>query len=318
MNLRDWSTNRSSSRRAFARRSALSLLEVILALAILGGSLAVIASLYRLGARSAIQARDLTTAQMWCEEKMAEITAGSLPPEPVEGAELDEYGEWIYSVIAEPIGDQGIISVTVRVEQTPPASGASTITPPLSFSLMRWMIDPEIEAAAEAQALANELALAEQRTAENLASTGSADQLNLNTGGGDLGGGNGGQDDGSQGEGQGGFGGDDGQGGGRGGRGGRGGGENGEGGGGREGRGGPGGRFPGGPGGPGGGGGREGMGSMLPPGINPQPGGGGRGGGPGGGFGGGGGPGGGFGGGGGPGGGPGGGFGGGGGRGGGS
>ena len=71
-----------------ATRTGLSLLEVMLALAILGGALAAIGELMRIGARNAEKARDLTTAQMICESTMAEIQLGFIamqsvgPPAP--------------------------------------------------------------------------------------------------------------------------------------------------------------------------------------------------------------------------------------------
>ena len=72
-------------RRRMARPqySGLSLLEVMLALAILGGALAVIGELTRLGARSAETARDLTRAQRYCENKMAEVSAGLVTPQAI-------------------------------------------------------------------------------------------------------------------------------------------------------------------------------------------------------------------------------------------
>ncbi len=59
-----------------------SLLEVVLALAILVGAIAVTGELVRLGTLSAASARDLTQAQLICESKLAEITSGITPPRP--------------------------------------------------------------------------------------------------------------------------------------------------------------------------------------------------------------------------------------------
>ena len=53
-------------------RRGLSLLEVMLAIAILGGSIAVIGELIRVGTISAAKTRDLTTAQILCESTLAE------------------------------------------------------------------------------------------------------------------------------------------------------------------------------------------------------------------------------------------------------
>ena len=60
-------------------RRGLTLLEVLLALAILGGALATIGELMRIGARNAEIARDKTTAQLLAEATMGELEVGFLP-----------------------------------------------------------------------------------------------------------------------------------------------------------------------------------------------------------------------------------------------
>ncbi|MCH7726838.1 MAG: type II secretion system protein, partial [Planctomycetes bacterium] len=64
---------RISSQRA---RQGLTLLEIILSIAILSVSLAAIGELLRIGSRSAKDARDLSRAQIHCQSKLAELTAG--------------------------------------------------------------------------------------------------------------------------------------------------------------------------------------------------------------------------------------------------
>ena len=60
-----------------APHRGLSLLEVILAIAILGGSLATIGQLIRIGARNAAEARDLTMAQLYAESQMNRLSSGA-------------------------------------------------------------------------------------------------------------------------------------------------------------------------------------------------------------------------------------------------
>src|SRR5688572_23062088 len=81
-----------------ANRAGLSLMEVILAIAILGGSLTVVGQLVRIGARNAIEARDLATAQLYCESKLNEVAAGVEVPDAVQESPIDETGEWLYSI----------------------------------------------------------------------------------------------------------------------------------------------------------------------------------------------------------------------------
>jgi prepilin-type N-terminal cleavage/methylation domain-containing protein len=123
------------------RRRGLSLLEVMLALGILGLSLAAIGEIMRIGSRNAEMARDLTTAQILCETKMAELAAGMLAPIPVTEAAILDVGtgdDWYYSIETQSIGQEGLLAVRVVVQQNP-----QLVSRPVSFSLIRWMIDPQ-------------------------------------------------------------------------------------------------------------------------------------------------------------------------------
>jgi hypothetical protein len=93
--------------------------------------------------RNAESARDLATAQVYCEAKINEIAAGLLPPQPIadtpieEMSSLDEVGLWFYSVDVQQIDQQGLIAVKVTVFQDPTVKMRA-----VNFSLVRWMIDP--------------------------------------------------------------------------------------------------------------------------------------------------------------------------------
>lgn len=121
------------------RRSGFTLLEVLLALAILVGSLATIGVLIEQGLRSAHRAAAVSKAQLYCESKLAEITAGVLLPAPVAAAPLDIDPEWTYTVVVTPDSiDPALLSVRVTVTEliAPP-------TRPTEFSLVRWVTDPQ-------------------------------------------------------------------------------------------------------------------------------------------------------------------------------
>ena len=125
-------------------RRGLTLLEVMLALAILGGALAVIGEITRIGARNAEMARDSATAQRLCENKMAEIAAGLMAPQTVTNVpveELSDQQEWTYTIEVEQLQETGLIGVWVTVQQSP-----ELVSRPASFTLARWMIDPEMAA----------------------------------------------------------------------------------------------------------------------------------------------------------------------------
>jgi general secretion pathway protein I len=129
------------------RRNAFSLLEVILALAILTGAMAVLGELARLGMRNAAWTRDITQAQLLCESKMAEITSGIVVPEPTAIASfvqedlVDPYSAvtWVYSIDLEEVQEPGVVAVRVTVTQDlPPAMH------PAAFSLVRWIVAPDV------------------------------------------------------------------------------------------------------------------------------------------------------------------------------
>jgi prepilin-type N-terminal cleavage/methylation domain-containing protein len=126
-------------------RSGFSLLEVILALALLGGAVVVLGEVCRLALQNASNTRDLARAQMLCESKMAEINSGITPPSGVENQPFDPNVEptvaddphWVYDIVQEQSDEEGLISVKVTVRKDLPAAQH-----PINFSLVRWMLDP--------------------------------------------------------------------------------------------------------------------------------------------------------------------------------
>ena len=120
--------------RATLLRSGLSLLEVILAVAILGGSLAAIGELVRIGSRHAEESRGLAAAQLLCESKMEEIAAGAAARETVSSTPCETKEGWQYSVTVTALDQAGLSEIRVTVEQ-------SDRPQPLSFTLVRWMMD---------------------------------------------------------------------------------------------------------------------------------------------------------------------------------
>ncbi|NUQ64425.1 MAG: type II secretion system minor pseudopilin GspI [Pirellulales bacterium] len=124
-------------------RQAFSLLEIILALAILAGAVAVLGQLSNAGFENARLARDLTLAQLYCESKMAEIVAGLSPVEAQQGVPFEDTEdpaalEWTYTVEVNPAAQDGLLEVRVTVSQDPAVHAK-----PVEYSLVRWMADPE-------------------------------------------------------------------------------------------------------------------------------------------------------------------------------
>jgi len=156
----------ASNRRARISPSTLpsgfSLLEVIIALGIMAGAMAILGELARAGLRHAEAARDLAEAEIICESKLAEITSGLTQPTSVGDTLADtavgdagtsatpdsDLGKWNYSVDVSPVnGQEGLLAIKVTVSPAQgskgpdqSAGGQTTVT------LTRWMIDPNYAA----------------------------------------------------------------------------------------------------------------------------------------------------------------------------
>ena len=147
------------------RRDGITLLEVILAIAILGSSMAMISELVRVGSVSAARARDYTNAQLICESKLNELIAGAIPIAAATQQQVADMGLvdlWYFSVVVNPLDTEGLVAVQVLVEK-----GVEQGQRPMTFSLMRWMVDPALEQEAVEQQLE-----AEALEAQNAAAAG--------------------------------------------------------------------------------------------------------------------------------------------------
>lgn len=158
-------------------RSGFSLIEVIIATAILMGSAIVLSRLAGMGREQSQKARLYSDAQQLCEQTMNEMLLGLRPMELVESMPLiplieplaetsdeltdsdpfaanetpadtivDETNpEWRHSVRMELLPDRpGMWSLTVVVVQ-----GDETLQRPVRFSLTRWIAGPVPEGAFE-------------------------------------------------------------------------------------------------------------------------------------------------------------------------
>jgi type II secretion system protein I len=130
------------------RRAGFSLLEVILAMAILAGAIAVLGEAGRLALRNAGYARDMAQAQLLCETIMAELATGVMTPDSVSNSTFDSTGDsmqpdepgWLFSIDNEQTDEDGLISVRVTVTRDQPEAQH-----PIQFSLVQWMPDPNYQ-----------------------------------------------------------------------------------------------------------------------------------------------------------------------------
>lgn len=123
-----------------APQSGFSLLEVILALAILTGAIAVLGEIARAALRNAQAARDITRAQLLCEGILNQVAAGLIPCDAVFDAPCDQLFDqrdrgWLYSIENMALDEDGLIAVQVTIRQDLPASHH-----PVEVTLVRWMM----------------------------------------------------------------------------------------------------------------------------------------------------------------------------------
>jgi len=116
----------SLMRAGHAGRSGLSLIEMLVAAAILLASVALLSQLADVGTRHARQAESLANAQRICQNILNEILAGAAPLEPVENMPLRDEPGWSCSVAFEPLAlplqrpQLGILRVTVTEQSAGP------------------------------------------------------------------------------------------------------------------------------------------------------------------------------------------------------
>lgn len=122
------------------RRNGLSLVEVLLSIAILGGSMVVISNMYFLAYRSAVRARLVNDANILCDTVMAELAAGVLPANSIAGQTFQDNPEWAYSVEIGSSMQPGLLVANVIVQQANPE-----VAVPVSVSIVRFLPDPDYE-----------------------------------------------------------------------------------------------------------------------------------------------------------------------------
>lgn len=140
--------NSRKDRRAIDR-AGLSLLEVVIAIAILGGSLVILGELVRTGARQAERARDVSKAQNMALSKLAEYASGIAQPiaDGFRPVEFDD--DWEYAVESGDVG-QGLTAVRVTIRQV-------TASPrPTEVTMTRWILKPEFGPNQETEEVAAE------------------------------------------------------------------------------------------------------------------------------------------------------------------
>ncbi|MEM7457091.1 MAG: prepilin-type N-terminal cleavage/methylation domain-containing protein [Planctomycetota bacterium] len=100
-------------------RNGLSILEVLLALAILGVSLAAIGTVVSSAYRNARRAEMRSDANLICDTKLAEFAAGAFgKPTSIGSTPVPEDPEWQFEVNVENSQIPGLLRATVIVGRT--------------------------------------------------------------------------------------------------------------------------------------------------------------------------------------------------------
>jgi general secretion pathway protein I len=133
--------SRPSSRRL---SQAFTLLEVILALAILAGAVAILGEVMRIAGRNAADAQAEARAQLLACSVMDEMVTGVIQPTEQSrvALDVDDVAPWVYSVTFGTTNIEGLMSVELVVEQDLEARFN-----PVKFRLVRWL--PSVTEAAE-------------------------------------------------------------------------------------------------------------------------------------------------------------------------
>ncbi|QDU37744.1 hypothetical protein Mal4_20610 [Maioricimonas rarisocia] len=120
-------------------RRGFTLFEVVLALTIFFGAIAVVAQIVDTGSRAATQAQMNSEAIVRCESKLNEVVAGVIPPQSVSSSTFDDdpLWQWSLSVIEGPHIDLLELTVTVMHVRTNGFVDSE-------YTLTRYIRDPEL------------------------------------------------------------------------------------------------------------------------------------------------------------------------------
>lgn len=134
---RVWST------RSPAQSKGISLLEVVLALAILAMSGAILAQVASNATDNGLMAHRLATAQILAESKMAEVVTGAISIQGSSGwlpiTDPVPNGTWYYSIQTVNAVRPNMIGIRLSITDNDGQANDKEL-----FYIVRWMIDPNL------------------------------------------------------------------------------------------------------------------------------------------------------------------------------
>lgn len=114
-------------------RSGLTLLEIVLSLAIFGGSMVALSQLAWNGTRAAVQGRLKTQATIRCEAKLNEVLAGIEPMQSHSPTAFPDNPTWMWSLVVTPSTHPELVQMDVTVSHR----GGSRLSN-VDVTLRRW------------------------------------------------------------------------------------------------------------------------------------------------------------------------------------
>ncbi|MDR0703593.1 MAG: hypothetical protein LBF88_01245 [Planctomycetaceae bacterium] len=142
-------------------RRGITILEVLLALLILGGAVAVLGEFSRNAFRNAKASRDMTQAELLAESILAKVRIGIIDMESATDVPITNAANlndtiadtnavsdgslsdvlWLYTLEVTDLDDYGLVSLSVTVRQNLPEEQR-----PVACCLVRWFaLEPETE-----------------------------------------------------------------------------------------------------------------------------------------------------------------------------
>ena len=121
-------------------------MEVLLATAILLGSVLVLMELAGIGRHYIQSIEDRTTAQLLCQSKLNEMLSGVTRLEEVQQRTFEDHPDWEYTVEILPVRDLEVSTLRVTVTQQA-RNEANEVTrgKPKRFTLYRWIPNSSLD-----------------------------------------------------------------------------------------------------------------------------------------------------------------------------
>ena len=122
------------------RRHGFSLMEILLATALLMGCVVVLTELATIGRHHIQKAEKLAAAELICQSAMNEILTGASPVETIQRQPVDGCPGWIITIDVLPLNKRpGLAAMEICVGEDLGEDERAA-----EFTLVRWIPDPDV------------------------------------------------------------------------------------------------------------------------------------------------------------------------------